>query len=144
MIEAASFRDGQNLAAMLSHLRFVRRDHHRRIRRVALVSDNTLLTAAPKIASYFVSAELRTFDAAGRAAERSPGSRPALRPRSRFLRFRAREFAEGGAVARTGHRGGRWYASEPALACERRWSSNANYSTASLFHSRSVLQVLTQ
>ena len=27
-----------------------------------------MLTAAPKIASYFVSAELRTFDAAGRAA----------------------------------------------------------------------------
>ena len=67
MIEARSFPGWEDFGALLSHLRFVR-DHHRRIRRVALVSDNTLLTAAPKIASYFVSAELRTFDAAGRAA----------------------------------------------------------------------------
>jgi len=52
---------------LLSHLRFVR-DHHRRIRRVAVVSDSAFLTVAPKIASHFVGAQLRTFDAAERAA----------------------------------------------------------------------------
>jgi hypothetical protein len=67
MIEAPSFPGWDSFAALLSHLRFVR-DHHRRIRRVAVVSDSTFLTVAPKIASHFVSAQLRTFDAADRAA----------------------------------------------------------------------------
>ena len=67
MIEAPSFPGWEDFAALLSHLRFVR-DHHRRIRRIAVVSDSPLLAVAPKIASHFVSAELRTFDAADRAA----------------------------------------------------------------------------
>ena len=67
MIEAPSFPGWENFAALLSHLRFVR-DHHRRIERIAVVTDSALLTVAPKIASHFVSAQLRTFDAAGRAA----------------------------------------------------------------------------
>ena len=67
MVDAPSFPGWENFAALLSHLRFVR-DHHRRIRRIAVVSDSTLLAAAPKIASHFVSAEVRTFDAADRAA----------------------------------------------------------------------------
>jgi hypothetical protein len=67
MIEAPSFPGWENFAALLSHLRFVR-EHHRRIRRVAVVSDSAFLAVAPKIASHFVSAELRTFDAASRTA----------------------------------------------------------------------------
>ena len=67
MIEAPSFPGWANFAALLSHLRFVR-DHHRRIRRIAVVSDSTLLAVAPKIASHFVRAQVRTFDAADRAA----------------------------------------------------------------------------
>jgi hypothetical protein len=67
MIDAPSFPGWENFAALLSHLRFVR-DHHRKIRRIAVVSDSTLLAVGPKIASYFVSAEVRAFDAAERAA----------------------------------------------------------------------------
>ena len=67
MIEAPSFPGWENFAALLSHLRFVR-DHHRRIERIAVVTDSALLAVAPKIASHFVSAQLRTFDAADRAA----------------------------------------------------------------------------
>ena len=67
VIEAPSFPGWENFAALLSHLRFVR-DHHRQIRRVAVVSDSTLLTVGPKIASHFVSAELRTFGAGDTAA----------------------------------------------------------------------------
>lgn len=63
MIDAPSFPGWENFAALLSHLRFVR-DHHRRIRRVAVVSDHPLLGAAPKIASHFLKAELKTFGAA--------------------------------------------------------------------------------
>ena len=67
VIEAPSFPGWENFAALLSHLRFVR-DHHRQIRRIAVVSDSTLLTVGPKIASHFVSAELRTFGAGDTAA----------------------------------------------------------------------------
>ena len=67
MIEAPSFPGWENFAALLSHLRFVR-DHHRRIERIAVVTDSALLAVAPKIASHFVSAQLRTFDAASLAA----------------------------------------------------------------------------
>jgi len=66
LIDAPSFPGWENFAALLSHLRFVR-DHHRRIRRIAVVSDSTFLAVAPKIASHFVSAEVRAFDAADRA-----------------------------------------------------------------------------
>jgi SpoIIAA-like len=67
VIEAPSFPGWENFAALLSHLRFVR-DHHRQIRRIAVVSDSTLLAVVPKIASHFVSAELRTFGAGDTAA----------------------------------------------------------------------------
>jgi len=67
LISAPAFPGWDDFAALLSHLRFVR-DHHRRIRRVAVVSDSAFLSVAPKIAKHFVSAEIRTFDAADRAA----------------------------------------------------------------------------
>ena len=67
MLEAQSFPGWDDFAALASHVRFVR-DHHRRIRRIAVVSDSKLLTVAPKLASHFVSAEVRAFDTADRAA----------------------------------------------------------------------------
>ena len=67
MIEARSFPGWEDFAALVSHVRFVR-DHHRRIRRIAVVSDSKLLALAPKLASHFVSAEVRAFDTADRAA----------------------------------------------------------------------------
>jgi hypothetical protein len=67
MIEAKSFPGWEDFAALLSHLRFVR-DHHRRIRRVAVVSDSKLLAVVPKIASHFVGAKIHSFDFSSRAA----------------------------------------------------------------------------
>lgn len=67
MIDAPAFPGWENFAALLSHLRFVR-DHHRRIRRIAVVSDSTLLAVGPRVANHFVSAEVRTFGTAERAA----------------------------------------------------------------------------
>jgi hypothetical protein len=67
MIDAPAFPGWENFAGLISHLRFVR-EHHRRIRRVAVVSDSALLAAGPKIASHFVAAELKTFPSAERAA----------------------------------------------------------------------------
>jgi len=50
----------ENLGGLLRHLRFVR-DHHRNVRRVALVADGKMAELAPKIAEHFVDAELRHF-----------------------------------------------------------------------------------
>ena len=67
MIEAPAFPGWDSFAALVSHLRFVR-DHHRRIRRIAVVTGSPLLSAAPRIASHFVNAEVRAFEADGREA----------------------------------------------------------------------------
>jgi tRNA U38,U39,U40 pseudouridine synthase TruA len=67
MIEAPAFPGWEDFSGFLSHVRFVR-DHHRRIRRIAVVSDSKLLSVGPKIASHFVAAEVRAFVSAERAA----------------------------------------------------------------------------
>ncbi len=60
MIEAQSFPGWKDFAALFAHLSFVR-DHHRRIERIAAVSDGDFLAIAPKIASHFVQAEIAHF-----------------------------------------------------------------------------------
>lgn len=60
MIRAEAFPGWRDFAALISHFRFVR-DHHRRIVRVAAVTDNSFLAIAPQIARHFVDAELRHF-----------------------------------------------------------------------------------
>jgi hypothetical protein len=51
-----------SLEAMAAHFRFVR-DHHRHVRKVAIVTDAPLGTIAEKLASHFVSATIRHFPA---------------------------------------------------------------------------------
>jgi hypothetical protein len=67
LVEIPSFPGWEDFAALVSHLRFVR-DHHRRIQRIAIVTGNALLAAAPQIANHFVSAKIRAFDADARDA----------------------------------------------------------------------------
>ena len=67
VVDAPSFPGWEDFAALASHLRFVR-DHHRRIKRIAVVSDSTLLSIGPKIASHFVSAQVQAFPSVERAA----------------------------------------------------------------------------
>src|SRR4029079_16267 len=79
MIEAAHPPGWDNFASFATHLRFVR-DHHRRVRRIAVVTDSSLLSAAPKLAGHFVSAEVKTFPAGGgeaRPAWLESGAKPA-------------------------------------------------------------------
>jgi stage II sporulation SpoAA-like protein len=45
---------------MVTHFRFVR-DHHKRIRKVALVTDSPVGDVAEHLASHFVSAKVRHF-----------------------------------------------------------------------------------
>ena len=67
LIEAAAVPGWQDFGALVSHLRFVR-DHHRKIRRIAVVSDSAVLTVAPHIMEHFVAAEVKHFSQRDREA----------------------------------------------------------------------------
>jgi len=60
IIHAESFPGWDSFASMLSHFRFVR-DHHRHIKKVAVVSDSAVLTIFPHISTHFISAEIKHF-----------------------------------------------------------------------------------
>ncbi len=66
MLRAASFPGWASFGALISHLRFVK-DHHRKIARIAAVTDDHLLKIMPSIASHFVAAEIRQFPASQEA-----------------------------------------------------------------------------
>ena len=65
LIDAPSFPGWDSFAALIEHVKFVR-DHHRKIRRVAAVTDSEFLKILPRIAEHFAHPEIRTFDAAER------------------------------------------------------------------------------
>ena len=67
LIEAPSFPGWDSLGALIEHIRFVR-DHHRKIERVAAVTDSTILTIAPKIAEHFAHPEFKVFRSGARAS----------------------------------------------------------------------------
>lgn len=60
IIEAAHFPGWENFGAAASHFRFIR-DHHREIRKLAIVTDSPLGTLAEHLGSHFVAAEIRHF-----------------------------------------------------------------------------------
>src|SRR5262245_46787012 len=60
LIDAKAFPGWKDFAALVAHLKFVK-DHHRRIQRVAVVSDSSFLAVAPKVVSHFVAADVRHF-----------------------------------------------------------------------------------
>jgi hypothetical protein len=82
LLDAESFPGWKDFAALVAHLRFVR-DHHRKVQKIAVVSDSTFLAVAPKIAAHFVQADLRHFSHGQREAalawlrgETESGKRP--------------------------------------------------------------------
>ncbi|SHE69939.1 SpoIIAA-like [Microbulbifer donghaiensis] len=60
LVDAQNFAGWESFAALVSHCRFVR-DHHKHIRRIAVVSDLPLLGYMPRLVDHFVSAEVRPF-----------------------------------------------------------------------------------
>ena len=66
LVEAPSFPGWDSFAAFLEHMKFVR-DHHRRIERVAAVTDSEFLKIAPRIARHFADPEIRVFGSSERA-----------------------------------------------------------------------------
>jgi hypothetical protein len=62
IIEVPAFPGWESLGAMVAHFRFVR-DHHKRIKKVAVVTDSAMGNVAERLASHFVAAEIRHFPA---------------------------------------------------------------------------------
>ena len=67
VVEADAFPGWDTFGAMAAHFRFIR-DHHRLIRKVAIVTDSPIGSAAEHLASHFVSAKIRNFGMADRQA----------------------------------------------------------------------------
>jgi len=61
LIFSPAFPGWEDFGAMLSHLYFIE-DHQRKIRRVAAVGDSAMVSLLPKLADWFVDAEVRSFD----------------------------------------------------------------------------------
>ena len=62
IIEAPAFPGWDSFGAMVTHFRFVR-DHHKRVKRIAVVTDYHLGDVAEHLTSHFVSAQIRHFPA---------------------------------------------------------------------------------
>ena len=67
LIDVPSFPGWESFGALVEHMKFVR-DHHRKIDRVAVVTDSTVLTVAPKIAEHFAHPEFKVFKSGERAS----------------------------------------------------------------------------
>ncbi|MGX9789730.1 STAS/SEC14 domain-containing protein [Mycobacterium sp. MMS18-G62] len=67
IVEAPGFPGWESFGAMVNHFRFVR-EHHKHVKKVAVVTDSALGDVVPRLASHFVSAEIRHFPA-GQAEE---------------------------------------------------------------------------
>jgi len=60
ILEVVRFPGWEDLGAAIRHFRFVR-DHHKKVRKIAVVTDSPLGFAAEHITSHFVSAEIKRF-----------------------------------------------------------------------------------
>ncbi|HYR32863.1 MAG TPA: STAS/SEC14 domain-containing protein [Burkholderiales bacterium] len=69
VIELKAFPGWESLGAMAAHFRFVR-NHHKRVSKVAVVTDAKLGTVAEKLASHFVAATIKHFPAGQAEAAR--------------------------------------------------------------------------
>lgn len=60
VLHAHHFPGWENLAGLIKHVRFVR-DHHEKIKRIAISSDAPLASLTPRVAEHFVEAEIKNF-----------------------------------------------------------------------------------
>jgi len=65
IIAADPFPGWEDFGALVSHLKFVR-SAQQDVSRVAVVTDNSVLTIIPKVVDHFISAEVRHFDSSQR------------------------------------------------------------------------------
>ena len=69
IIETPAFPGWSSFGAFAAHMRFVK-DHHKHIKKVALVTDSALGNIAEHLGTHFVSAEIKHFPASALDAAR--------------------------------------------------------------------------
>jgi hypothetical protein len=62
IVETPAFPGWSSFGALVAHLRFVR-DHHKHIKRIALVTDSHAGDVAEHVGSHFIAAEVKHFPA---------------------------------------------------------------------------------
>ncbi len=67
MLHARAFSGWKDFGALVAHLKFVRRHHHR-IEKVAVVADGGAATIMPQVANHFLHAQVEHFSLAHEAA----------------------------------------------------------------------------
>jgi hypothetical protein len=70
IVETPAFPGWSSFGAFAAHLRFVK-DHHRHIRKIALVTDSPIGNVGEHLVSHFVSAEVKQFPASALESARS-------------------------------------------------------------------------
>lgn len=60
VVHVKTFPGWQNVGSFIRHFQFVK-NHHRKLRRVAISSDGSFAEMIPKLAQHFVEAEVKTF-----------------------------------------------------------------------------------
>ena len=61
IIHTREFPGWESFGAFTHHMKFIK-DHHKKVKRVAAVTDSKFMSIAPVIANHFVSAEVKHFD----------------------------------------------------------------------------------
>lgn len=61
IIESEDFPGWRDFSALLSHLKFIH-DHHRKVKKLAAVTDSGFLDIMQDVSDYFTEAEVRHFD----------------------------------------------------------------------------------
>jgi len=62
IIDAPHFPGWDGFGAMAAHIRFVH-DHHRHVKKIAIVTDSPIAGVAQHLVSHFIAAEIRPFPA---------------------------------------------------------------------------------
>jgi hypothetical protein len=60
IIQVESFPGWEDFAGLISHLKFVR-EHHKKIEKVAAVTDGKIVSIMPQIVDHFVNAKVKYF-----------------------------------------------------------------------------------
>ena len=67
VLDIKAFPGWESIGEMAAHLRFVS-DHHKKVKKIAIVTDARIGTLGEKLASHFVAAEIKHFPAGNIAA----------------------------------------------------------------------------
>ena len=61
IVYAKEFSGWENFSSLINHLKFVK-EHHKVIKKIAFVTNDTILTFVPNIAKHFVNAQIKNFE----------------------------------------------------------------------------------